>query len=85
MSADSLRLAENFASVSGYIPAKTSGSASFGGCKDWFINEFGKAGFTVEIGHGKNPLPLDMLSEIYEENAKIIISAMTYNLTNSDY
>jgi len=78
MSADSLELAKNFASVSGYIPAKTSGSASFGGCKDWFIKEFGKSGFTIEMGHGKNPLPLDMLPDIYEENANIIISAMTY-------
>lgn len=78
MSADSLILAQNFASVSGYIPTKTSGSASFGGCKDWFIKEFGKTGFTIEMGHGKNPLPEQILSEIYEENAKIIISAMTY-------
>lgn len=77
MSASSLKLAETFASVSGYIPTTTSGSAAFGGCKDWFIKEFGGAGFTVEIGHGKNPLPLSMLSDIYEENAKIIISAMT--------
>lgn len=81
MSADSFELAKNFASVSGYIPAKTSGSAAFGGCKDWFIKEFGKAGFTVEMGHGKNPLPDEMLSEIYEENAKIIISAMIHNTT----
>ena len=79
MSADSSELAKKFASVSGYVPAKTSGSASFGGCKDWFIEEFGKAGFTIEIGHGKNPLPLDMLPDIFEENARIIISAMTYN------
>lgn len=78
MSSDSLELAKNFASVSGYIPSKTSGSASFGGCKDWFIKEFGKAGFTVEMGHGKNPLPDEMLSKIYNENAEIIISAMTH-------
>ncbi len=76
MSADSLTLANRFSKVSGYTPSKTSGSASFGGCKDWFIKEFGKAGFTVEMGHGKNPLPDEMLSEIYEENARIIVSAM---------
>lgn len=76
MSADSLYLANRFSQVSGYTPSKTSGSASFGGCKDWFIKEFGKAGFTVEMGHGKNPLPDEMLSEIYDENARIIVSAM---------
>lgn len=77
MSADSLSFLNSFSRVSGYIPSKTSGSASFGGCKDWFIKEFGKAGFTIEMGHGKNPLPDDILKEIYEENAKIIISAIT--------
>lgn len=76
MSADSVRLANRFYEVSGYLPSKTSGSAAFGGCKDWFIKEFGKAGFTVEMGHGKNPLPDEMLNELYEENARIIISAM---------
>ena len=76
MSAESMDLANRFSEVSGYTPTKTSGSAAFGGCKDWFIKEFGKAGFTVEMGHGKNPLPDDMLAEIYDENAKIIVAAM---------
>ena len=76
MSDESYMLANTFAKASGYIPAKPSGSAAFGGCKDWFIKEFGRAGFTVEMGHGKNPLPLEQLLEIYEDNAKIIISAI---------
>ncbi len=76
MSDNSFDLANKFASVSGYTPAKPTESAAFGGCKDWFIKEFGRAGFTVEMGHGKNPLPLDILCEIYEENARIIISAI---------
>lgn len=78
MSANSLELANRFAYVSGYVPARTTGSAAFGGCKDWFIKEFGKAGFTVEMGHGKNPLPDEMLDKIYDENARIILSAMTH-------
>ena len=53
-----------------------TGTASFGGCKDWFIKEFGKAGFTIEIGSGKNPLPMEKLDEIYNENARIILKAM---------
>jgi g-D-glutamyl-meso-diaminopimelate peptidase len=52
------------------------GTAAYGGCKDWFIKEFGKSGFTVEIGHGKNPLPMSMLDDVYEENARIILCAM---------
>lgn len=70
------RIVEQMSEVSGYRAAIATGSASFGGLKDWFIKEFGKAGFTVEIGHGKNPLPDEMLDKIYEENAKIILCAM---------
>ncbi len=69
-------LAEKMAKVSGYAPCIPEGSASFGGCKDWFIKEFGRSGFTVEIGHGENPLPEEMLCDIYEENARIILEAM---------
>ncbi len=73
---NSRKLAEEMAKVSGYAVCTPTGSAAFGGCKDWFIKEFGKAGFTIEIGSGKNPLPYDMLDEIYDENARIILKAM---------
>lgn len=73
---NSYQLAMSFAEASGYTVAKTSGSATFGGCKDWFIDEFGKAGFTIEMGHGKNPLPHEMLDSIYRENAPIILRAL---------
>ena len=72
---NSRKLAMEFADVSGYVPSEPTGSAAFGGCKDWFIEEFGKAGFTIEMGHGKNPLPREMLDNIYEENAKILLHA----------
>lgn len=72
----SRKTAEKMASVSGYAVSSPEGSASFGGCKDWFIKEFGRAGFTVEIGHGKNPLPMEQLDEIYEENARLILTSM---------
>lgn len=73
---NSLKLAEKMAEASGYAVSVPEGAASFGGCKDWFIKEFGKAGFTVEIGHGENPLPLSMLDEIYEENARLILASL---------
>lgn len=68
--------------VSGYVPSVPTGSASFGGCKDWFINEFNRYGFTIEVGCGKNPLPEKQLDEIYEENSKIIVVAIKEVLTN---
>ena len=76
MAENSLNLAREMSKVSGYAVSTPSGTAAFGGQKDWFIKEFGKAGFTVEIGSGKNPLPMEMLNEIYDENAKIILKAV---------
>ena len=73
---NSRKLAEEMAKVSGYAVSTPTGSAAFGGCKDWFIKEFGKAGFTIEIGSGQNPLPMEKLNEIYDENAMIILKAM---------
>lgn len=73
----SLDLANEFADASGYTAARPEGSAAYGGCKDWFINEFGKAGFTVEIGHGKNPLPMDKLDSVYKENAPLLLCALS--------
>ena len=69
-------LAKEMSAVSGYEVCRPTGTAAFGGCKDWFIREFDRAGFTIEVGHGKNPLPISMLDEIYAENAKIILCAM---------
>jgi g-D-glutamyl-meso-diaminopimelate peptidase len=72
----SLKTAKKMAEESGYAVCMPKGTAAYGGCKDWFIKEFGKSGFTVEIGHGKNPLPMSMLDDVYEENARIILCAM---------
>ncbi len=72
------RLAEKMSRESGYPVRTPEGSASFGGLKDWFIKEFGKTGFTVEMGKGKNPLPEERIDEFFEENAKIILIAMSH-------
>lgn len=69
-------IAKKLAEESGYAVCRPTGTASFGGCKDWFIKEFGREGFTVEIGLGKNPLPMKMLDDIYEENEKLVLCAM---------
>lgn len=75
----SIEIARKMAEESGYAVRVPEGSAAFGGCKDWFIKEFGREGFTVEIGRGTNPLPMSMLDDVYEENAKIILCAMNEN------
>ncbi|MCC8169844.1 MAG: M14 family metallocarboxypeptidase [Oscillospiraceae bacterium] len=69
-------IAEKLAEESGYKVCRPTGTAAFGGCKDWFIKEFGREGFTVEIGRGKNPLPMKMLDDVYEENERLVLRAM---------
>lgn len=73
---NALETARKMAKESGYTVCVPEGTATFGGCKDWFIKEFNKPGFTVEIGKGKNPLPMSMLDDVYEKNVRIILCAM---------
>lgn len=58
---------------SGYLPDKTSGTASFGGFKDWFIKEFNKPAYTIEAGLGKNPLSMYQFEDIYNKNLPMIL------------
>ena len=68
-------LAEEFARVSGYAVADTPYESSFAGYKDWFIQEFRRPGFTIEVGQGENPLPLEQFDEIYADNLGILVTA----------
>lgn len=67
-------LAEEFSRVSGYEPVKTTNS--FAGYKDWFIQDWRRPGFTVELGKGVNPLPLSQFDEIYENVLGIFLSGL---------
>lgn len=72
-------LAKQFARISGYTATKPSGTAAFGGYKDWFIKEYDKPGFTIEIGLGKNPIGFDQLEQVIGEN----ICVMLYGAANA--
>ncbi len=63
--AGAYNMAKMLADTSGYTLKTQSGLASHGGFKDWFIKEFSCPGFTIEIGRGKNPLPIGELSPIF--------------------
>lgn len=69
----SRRMAEVMASSSGYTLSSPSGLAVGGGFKDWFITEFSKPAFTVEVGNGRNPLPASKLGEIYNQLEEMLI------------
>ena len=70
-------LGERFARLSGYELTDTPYESAFAGYKDWFIQEFGRPGYTIEVGMGENPLPLDQFDKIYRDNLGILITAAT--------
>ena len=68
-------LGERFSQVSGYELADTPYESSFAGYKDWFIQEFRRPGYTIEVGMGDNPLPLSQFDKIYRDNLGILVTA----------
>ena len=68
-------IAEEFSRISGYEAKKTPDEMGNAGYKDWFISKFSKPGFTVEVGRGKNPLPLSQFPEIYRDVVGILAAA----------
>ncbi|SFA74870.1 gamma-D-glutamyl-{L}-meso-diaminopimelate peptidase I . Metallo peptidase. MEROPS family M14C [Lentibacillus halodurans] len=47
---------------------------NYAGYKDWFIQEFRRPGYTVELGTGINPLPFGQFEEIYQETLGIMLA-----------
>ena len=68
-------LGEEFARLSGYELADTPYESAFAGYKDWFIQQFRRPGYTIEVGEGENPLPMKQFDEIYEANLPILVRA----------
>ena len=68
-------LGERFAKVSGYALADTPYESSFAGYKDWFIQQFRRPGYTIEVGMGDNPLPISQFDKIYRDNLGILVTA----------
>jgi len=64
--------------VSGYLLTKPDYNSSFAGYKDWFIENFKKPGYTIEIGKGEDrkSLPLEKAEEIYNEVEEIFFIAI---------
>lgn len=67
-------IVKEFEKVSGYVPVQTLDS--YAGFKDWFIYEWGKPGYTVELGEGVNPLPIDQFPDIYSESLGIFLASL---------
>lgn len=72
---DSRKIAEMFSKSSGYILSETTGIVSYAGYKDWFIERFVRPGYTIEVGKGKNPLPISQFDKIYRDNIEVLLLA----------
>lgn len=59
--------------LTGYRLCQPSESASHGGMKDWFYDTFHRPAYTLEIGKGCNPLPLQQAEEIFLQLRKLLL------------
>ena len=68
----SFEIGLRFSKVSGYSLENTPFNSSFAGYKDWFIQNYNKPGYTIEVGSGTNPLPISQFDTIYADNLGIL-------------
>ncbi len=70
-------IGENLSQISGYKLDLSTGIASYAGYKDWFIQDYRRPGYTVEVGLGQNPLPISQFDTIYANNLGMLLYAAT--------
>ncbi|MGZ9583002.1 M14 family zinc carboxypeptidase [Paenibacillus marinisediminis] len=71
---ESQQWAKQLQNASGYRAVALTGSDA--GFKDWFIQSYRRPGFTVELGLGVNPLPLDQFERVYLDVCHIMKSVL---------
>ena len=69
-------LALRFALSSGYLVEDTPFASGFAGYKDWFIQNYNRPGFTIEVGIGDNPLPVSQFDGIYSDNFGLLLESL---------
>jgi len=68
-------IGERFSEISGYLLEITPYSSGYAGYKDWFIQEYNRPGYTIEVGRGVNPISISQFSKIYSKNEGILVTA----------
>ena len=58
------RIAERMSRLSGYTPSSPTGTAAYGGLCD-YTSSLGIPSFTIEVGKGKNPLPISLTPSLF--------------------
>lgn len=69
---EGLVIGRELAAISRYALGNIEGIASYAGYKDWFIQEYRRPGYTIEVGRGKNPLPISQFDKIYADNVGML-------------
>lgn len=70
---EALKMAKIMSYSSGYKISEPKGLAAGGGFKDWFVEHFKRPAFTIEVGYGKNPLPIEDFDSIYEKIREMLV------------
>ena len=70
---DSYYIGNIFSTVSGYKLTEVPYNSSFAGYKDWFIQDYNRPGYTIEVGLGENPLPISEFDKIYNDNIGTLV------------
>jgi g-D-glutamyl-meso-diaminopimelate peptidase len=68
-----LTIANQFAAISGYAVEAGTAEAAYAGYKDWFLQQYQRPGYTIEVGKGINPVPFSQLPVIYRQNLGILL------------
>jgi g-D-glutamyl-meso-diaminopimelate peptidase len=72
--AESEKTVNEFAKLSGYKAVRYIDSHA--GYRDWFIQKWKRQGYTIELGEGVNPLPIEQFDEIYKSSLGIFLAAL---------
>ncbi|WNB93548.1 M14 family zinc carboxypeptidase [Bacillus sp. NEB1478] len=70
----SAEIVDEFEKASGYKAIRYLDS--YAGYKDWYIQEYKRPGFTVELGIGVNPLPLRQFDQIYKDTRGLLLAGL---------
>lgn len=66
-------MAADLGRLTGYSIVQPEKNPSGGGYKDWFVQQFGRPGFTIEVGKyaGESHVPLQQSNEIWADNREV--------------
>jgi len=70
---ESEHIVNRMAQISGYEPYEPPTTRA--GYRDWFVQQYSRPGFTIEVGKGINPLPLSQFEDIWNKNAPLMLYA----------